>query len=117
MAYIVNCLTSSASGNAVCGDRLGNIQVFDPATGRNVVSWPPSAALGAPPGRGVDGLATVQDYIVSGHLNGRLFFWSIRSGKVEILQDCEKAEDKISCIAASEQGVVAAVLIVESYMY
>ena len=107
MAYIVNCLTSSSSGKVVCGDRLGNIQVFDPATGRNVVSWPSSAALGAPPGRGVGALATVQDYIISGHLNGRLFFRSIRSGKVEMLQDCEKAEDKISCIAASEQGVVA----------
>lgn len=102
-----HCLTSSSSGKVVCGDRHGNIQVFDAATGKNIVSWTGTNVVGPRHLRGVGALATVQDFVVSGHLNGQVFFRSIRSGRVEILQEASPTGDRISCIASTDAGVIA----------
>lgn len=120
MPYLVNCLTSSVSGKVVYGDRLGNIQVYDPASGKNIVSWGSSPVGGGahPLSRGVGALATVQDYVISGHLNGRMFLRSIRSGRTETIQNTGEGggsggsggsggNDKITCIATTEGGIVA----------
>lgn len=105
--YQANCLAVSSSGKVACGDKLGNIYVYDPASGKTVTSWPASHVEGHPQSRGVGALATINDYVLSGHFNGRLFLRSIRTGRSELLHSSEKLLDKITSIAATESGIVA----------
>lgn len=106
MPYVVNCLTSSGSGKVVCGDGGGNVYVYDPASGKNVVSWSGSSVGGEERWRGVGALGTIQDYVVSGHYNGRVLLRSIRSGRSELLEDGEEDGDKVTCIGSSDLGMV-----------
>lgn len=105
--YQANCLAANSSGKVVCGDKLGNIHVYDPATGKKVASWPSSQVEGHPQSRGVGALATIQDFVLSGHFNGRLFLRSIRTGRSELLHSSDKLFDKITSISATESGIVA----------
>lgn len=105
--YQANCLAATSTGKIVCGDKLGNIYVYDPASGKKVTSWPSSQVEGHPQSRGVGALATMQDFVLSGHFNGRLFLRSIRTGRSELLHSSDKVLDKITFISATESGIVA----------
>lgn len=107
MPYVTNCLTSSASGKVVCGDRVGNVHVYDPATGKNVVSWASASVGGAVRGRGVGALATINDLVISGHHNGRVLMRSIRSGRTQVVDDGEWHKDKITCFGTCKNGIAA----------
>lgn len=108
MPYVTNCLTSTACGKVVCGDGVGNVHVYDPATGKRVVSWSGSCVGGHERWRGVGALGTIQGLVISGHYNGRLLVRSIRSGRTEMLEDCEADGMRFTCVATSEDGLVAA---------
>lgn len=107
MPYVVNCLTSSRCGKVVCGDRGGCVHVYDPASGKKVVSWTAESVGGDARWRGVGALATVGDYVVSGHYNGRLLLRSIRCGRTRVLKDFGVRGEKVTCLAAIEDGLVA----------
>lgn len=107
VTYQANCLAANASGKVVCGDKHGNIHVFDPANGKTLIEWPASDIVGHPQAKGVGALATLGDYIISGHFNGCLYLRSIRSGRFELLNESDTTLDKITAIDASECGSVA----------
>lgn len=107
LPYVVNCLTSSSSGKIAFADNEGNIHVYDPSTGRNIISWSPSLLPGTPQGRRVGALGTVQDFVISGHANGQLYLRSIRSGKIEPVHASPQLNENITCIASTDDGVVA----------
>lgn len=103
----MNCLATSSSGKVVCGDKLGNINVYDPGKLKTIVSWTSSEVGEHPQSRGVGALATINDFVLSGHFNGRLFLRCIQTGQTRQLQTSDQSVDKITYIAASEDGVVA----------
>lgn len=103
---VVNCIVSSTSGKVVCGDGGGNVYVYDPPSGKNVVSWTGTTVGGDERWRGVGALGTIQNFVISGHYNGRVLLRSIRSGRTELLEDGESDGDKITCIGCSDYGIV-----------
>lgn len=102
-----NCLAATDSGYLVCGDKQGNVSAHDPRTMKTVRSWTSSKVGGHPQSRGVGAIATVKNFVLSGHFNGRLFMRSIDSGETELLQTRHQSLDKITSIAASEDGIIA----------
>lgn len=105
--YATNCLTSSASGKLISGDTLGNVFVHDPVSGKKITSWTGSSMGGSERWRGVGALATIQDYVISGHYNGLLIIRSIRSGRWEILENGQAENERYVCIGTSPDGMVA----------
>ncbi|PXF40480.1 hypothetical protein BWQ96_09803 [Gracilariopsis chorda] len=100
-------LASSSSGKVVCGDRNGNIQVYDPVTGKNIIHWCASILSGTPYECGLSALGTVQDFVISGHQNGHLYMRSIRTGQIELIQESTRNAFRISTLATTDDGVVA----------
>ncbi|KAI0567685.1 WD40-repeat containing protein [Gracilaria domingensis] len=106
-ALVAHCLASTSSGKVVCGARNGNIQVYDPATGKNIVSWSASMLSGDVNDRCLGAIETVQEFIISGHKSGRMYLRSIRTGQTEVIEESLRTQERVCCLATTEDGVVA----------
>eukprot|EP00178_Gracilaria_changii_P000433 TRINITY_DN1051_c1_g1_i1.p1 TRINITY_DN1051_c1_g1~~TRINITY_DN1051_c1_g1_i1.p1 ORF type:complete len:1147 (+),score=171.65 TRINITY_DN1051_c1_g1_i1:203-3442(+) len=106
-ALVVHCLASTSSGKVVCGARNGNIQVYDPATGKNIISWSASMLSDDENDRCLGAIETVQDFIISGHKSGRMYLRSIRTGQIEVIEESLRTQERVCSIATTEDGVVA----------
>ncbi|CAN8063442.1 unnamed protein product [Agarophyton chilense] len=108
LVLVSHSLASTSSGKVVCAARNGNIQVYDPATGKNIISWSGSILSDDVNDRCLGAIETFQDFIITGHKNGRLYLRSIRNGQVEVIEESLRTQDQICALATTEDGVVAA---------